>query len=158
MAYMSQEKKEIIRAELKKVIPSTWKWSLAVHHHSTIILTISAAPVDLFKIANKHKDWDGGYVQLNHYVLDKYFEGKLLETFKRIRVALDTGNWDKSDVMTDYFDVGHYVYIHIGNYKKPFQCTERNFQTATANFQRETEAQELARLKAQVARMEAEGL
>lgn len=47
MAYMSQEKKAKIAAKLKQVIPHDWKYSLAVHHHSTIILRISAAPVDL---------------------------------------------------------------------------------------------------------------
>ena len=47
MAYMSPERKAVIAAELKRVIPKGWKYSLAVHNHSTIVLNIVAAPVDL---------------------------------------------------------------------------------------------------------------
>jgi hypothetical protein len=142
MAFMNQEKKATIALELKKVIPSTWKWSLAVHHHSTLILTISAAPVDLFAIANKN-NWTDGYIQLNEYHLEHNFEGKLLDTFKRIKDAMNTGNWDKSDIQTDYFNVGHYVNIHIGKWNKPFQVLSGN-----------SDANELAALKAKLAQLE----
>jgi hypothetical protein len=143
MAYMNQEKKAVILAELKKVIPSTWKWSLAVHHHSTLILTISAAPIDLFKHMkpSEYRKPTDTYAQLNEYHLEHTFDGALLNTFQRIKDAMNMGNWDKSDIMTDYFDVGHYVHIHIGKWNKPFQVIE-------------TPAQELARLKAQVAAMQ----
>ena len=124
MAFMSQENKAKIAAELKKVMPADWKYSLSVRHHSTIVLTISAAPVDLIahmKMNSErgcnHKD----YVQVNEYYLDRQFTGELLETFLAIRKALNTDNYDRSDIQTDYFEVGHWVNINIGRWNKPFQ-------------------------------------
>jgi len=35
-------------------------------------------------------------------------------------VAMSTGNHDNSDIMTDYFDVGWYSNINIGQYHKPY--------------------------------------
>ena len=143
MAYMSQEKKSLIAAELKKVIPPTWKWSLSVVHHSTIRLTISAAPVDLIRehLPSEYIKPTDTYLQLNEYHLEYAYRGELLQTFEKIKEALNLGNWDKSDVMTDYFDVGHYVNLHIGRWDKPFQALE-------------TREAELDRLKAQLAAME----
>lgn len=131
MAWMSQEKKAQIAAELKKVMPRDWKYSLGVRHHSTIALTISAAPVDLMAIYNKRvaESWERRgdkhtpqtYAQVNKFHLDTQFSGELLETFQRIKVALNIGNHDRSDIQTDYFDVGWYVDIQIGRWDKPFR-------------------------------------
>lgn len=144
MAYMNQEKKATIAAELKKVIPASWKWSLSVRHHSAIRLCISAAPIDLIAehLPSPHLTGKETYLQLNEYHLEQAYKGELLETFKRIKDALNIGNWDKSDVMTDYFDVGHYVHLHIGQWDKPFKVLTNTLE------------QELARLKAQLAAME----
>lgn len=114
MAYVNQEKKGKIAAALKAVVPADWKYSLAVRHHSTIVMTIKKAPVDLY-LANRN------HVDINHYHLDTNFDGELLETLKKIIRALNTDNYDNSDSMTDYFDVGHYVDLNIGRWDKPFQ-------------------------------------
>jgi hypothetical protein len=113
MAYMNQERKAIIAAELKKVMPKDWKYSLAVRHHSTIVLTISEAPVDLASMLQGRA--------INQYWLQNQFSGELLETFTRIKDALNTGNHDRSDSQSDYFDVGWYVTIRVGAYKRPFR-------------------------------------
>jgi len=120
MAFLNQEKKAKIVVELKKVIPADWKYSLSVHH-SSITLRIMAAPIDLFAAHSGHSSWSNGYIQLNEFCLEGQFSGDLLEIFKKIRDAMNTGNWDKSDIMSDYFNVGHYAYIHIGRWDKPFQ-------------------------------------
>ena len=58
MAYIDQTKKAKIAANLKKVVPAGWKYSLAVRNHSTIVLTISAAPVNLIAelVSSEHRD------------------------------------------------------------------------------------------------------
>ena len=147
MAYMNQEQKAKIASELKKVMPADWKYSLSVHHHSTIVLTISAAPVDLIAQMKmnlergcNHKD----YVQVNHYHLDKQFAGELLETFRKIRQALNTDNYDRSDIQTDYFEVGHWVNINIGRWNKPFQVIDKQERQPTYD-----------ELKARLAQLEA---
>lgn len=113
MAWMNQEKKAKIAAELKKVVPKSWKYSLAVRNHSTLTMTIRSAPIDLA---------DGkDYVQVNEYWLDRQFSGDLLVQFVKIRNALNTGNYDHSDIQSDYFCVGHYINIQIGDWNKPFE-------------------------------------
>lgn len=113
MAYMNQEKKKVIAAELKKVIPSDWKYSLAVRHHSALVLTIRSAPIKI----------EGDYEDVNEFHPEHHFEGELLETFRKIIDAMNTGNFDLSDSMTDYFHVGHYIDIRLGSWDKPFIST-----------------------------------
>jgi hypothetical protein len=148
MAHMNQEKKARIAAALKLVIPKGWKYSLAVRNHSTIVLTISSAPVDILaeltgslmngyaknlfrnlwavsqRVCAAHNglklQHEREHVNLNVYYLDKAFDGELLATFKAINKALNLDNHDRSDSMTDYFDVGHYVEINVGAWNKAF--------------------------------------
>ena len=49
------------------------------------------------------------------------FSGEALDFMNEIWPVLMEGNWDNSDSMTDYFDVGWYCYIHIGNWNKPYE-------------------------------------
>lgn len=133
MAFMNQERKNKLAANLKAVMPNGWKYSLAVRNYSTIVLTIASAPVDLIGEMNRVLSEDPhrsasrepaeGNAMVNHYYLDKQFDGELLETFKKIDAALNDGNHDRSDIMSDYFDVGWYVDIRIGRWDKPFVFT-----------------------------------
>lgn len=130
MAYVDQNKKARIAAALKPVMPKDWKWSLAVQNHSTIVLTISQAPVDLLaeytRVGNERRRYgDSSHIRpdhadVNHYHLDGAFDGELLETFRKIVTALNTDNHNRSDSQTDYFDVGHYVKVQLGRWNKPF--------------------------------------
>jgi len=126
MAYMNQEKKTIIANLLKLVVPEGWKYSLAVQHHSGIVMTIYSAPIDLIDLV---QDMEGeyvkrGYLNLNTYWLDKAYSGELLEVFNKIHAALNHNNHNRSDSQSDYFDVGHHVYIDIGKWDKPFKVTK----------------------------------
>lgn len=125
MAYMNQEKKADIAAALKKVMPKDWKYSLRCDRYS-ITLTVSQAPVDLVKLnAGDRYEASRGHLQLNHYHLrSQCADSAVADTLEAIKAAMNTGNWDNSDVMTDYFDVGHYINIHVGKWNKPFICTE----------------------------------
>ncbi len=121
MAYMDQTKKAVIVAELKKVMPRTWKYSLRVMHNSTIIMTIISAPVDLVELC-KYENKRPGYIQLNEYYLERAYEdASVLEVLLAAKTALNNGNWDKSDISTDYFNVGHYVNMHIGSFDRHFE-------------------------------------
>lgn len=130
MAHMNQEKKALIAAALKKVVPAGWKYSLAVRHHSTIVMTISAAPVDLIAEMNavleadpyrsEHRCSYTTYADVNQYHSDRQFSASS-EVIEKILAALNTGNHDRSDLQTDYFDVGWYVDLNIGRWDKPFQ-------------------------------------
>ena len=120
MAYMNQEKKRVIAINLKKILPKGWKVSLGVRNHSTICCTIKSAPVNL--LANfEERQIRENHVTVNHYYLENSFEGQTLETMKQINEALNTDNFNHSDIQTDYFHVGHYVDLQIGAWNKPFE-------------------------------------
>lgn len=133
MAYMSQQKKKEIAVELKKVMPCGWKYSLGVDHHSTLVLTISQAPVDLVAEYAAHAIRRGKTINAaeiyanaksiscNPYWFEDQFEGERLDQMLAIRSAMNSGNHDRSDISTDYFDVGWYIDINFGRGDKPFR-------------------------------------
>ncbi|MBU2843545.1 hypothetical protein [Acidithiobacillus thiooxidans] len=120
MAHMTKEHKARIAAELKKFMPKNWKYSLAIRHHAEIVMTIQSAPIDILAAAGKP---DAKEMSLTRYFrASELFKSnpELAELFQKIRDALDLDNHDRSDLMTDYFDVGHYLTINIGKWNKPF--------------------------------------
>ena len=134
MAYMNQDKKAKIAAQLKTFMPKDWKWSLSVEHHSAIILTIASAPIDL--IAENRRVFestrpmnafngprDSTHIDVNLHYLEREFDGELLLLFQKMKEALNIDNWDRSDIQSDYFDVGHYSRLKIGRWDKPFNFT-----------------------------------
>lgn len=130
MAYMSQEKKKTIAENLKKVMPKGWKYSLAVRHHSTLVLTISECPIDLIaeytaRAKSRKPDtyWTGDekHITVNPYWIDDQFEGTRLEQMKSIFAVMNDGNHDRSDIQSDYFDVGWYSEICFGRWNRPFK-------------------------------------
>lgn len=133
MAYMDQAKKAKIVSKLKEVIPAGWKYSVGVRHHSTLVFTLKQAPLDLLghvretlkgKFYDPSNSLNEGYLGLhNNSEFEKYFSGEVLCTFNKIWEALNEGNHDNSDPMTDYFDVGWYVDASIGRWDDPFLDT-----------------------------------
>lgn len=125
MAYMDQERKAKLAANLKQVVPAGWKYSLAVRNHSTIVMNISAAPVNLiaaFKPSEYFNPKTATHADVNPYHYEKHFADETVsEVFSKIFTALNDGNHDRSDIQTDYFDVGWYVDVNIGRWNKPFQ-------------------------------------
>lgn len=127
MAYVDQAKKQKIAAALKLVVPTGWKYSLAVDNHSTIVMTVAAAPFDLLG-AFKASDWfnpkTATHLSVNPYHFRAHIEDEsVADAIAAILAALNTDNHDNSDLMTDYFDVGHYVTLQLGRWNKPFLCT-----------------------------------
>lgn len=140
MAYMSQEKKQEINASLKKVMPKSWNWSLSVSHHSTIVLTIQSAPVDLCtewqENVNRRRMQENdqclnrpSYVQVNPYYPENQFD-ESLPVIEAALACLYEGHWDHSDSQTDYFHCAWYVNVNLGRWNKPFQYLEPLQQAA----------------------------
>lgn len=121
MAYATKALKEKIAAELKKVVPSDWKYSLAGANSSTITLTVKSANTDLIK-RYLGEEFDGQeYYNLNHYWYEQHCQdAELKAVLEKIIAALNTDNYDHSDIMTDYFCVGHYISVNFGRWDKPF--------------------------------------
>lgn len=125
MAYVDQAKKQRIAAALKLAMPQGWKYSLAVQHHSTCVLTISAAPVDILSALSRTSSSDtASWARINPYHYQRQIQDpELVQLFDRIIAAMNTDNYDRSDLQTDYFDCGHYITVNIGRWDRPFKFT-----------------------------------
>ena len=134
MAYMSQERKEQIRQKLAPVLAKyQLNASLSVRHHSTIVLTIYSGAVDFITNYNEtmksingiQRGESNGYIDVNTSWYKEHFSAEPLEAITEIMEALNFGNHDRSDIQSDYFDVGWYTDVHIGSYKHNYLLREK---------------------------------
>lgn len=137
MAYMNQEKKKLIVEHIKPILKAyKMKGTLSIRNHSTIVLTLSEGKLELLRnycatyeprhnlLSNGQSLGEIGYLRVNPYYLREYHSGVCLEFLEKITAAMNIGNHDRSDIMTDYFDVGWYVDINIGTYKKTYKVLD----------------------------------
>ena len=136
MAYMNQERKAVIKANLDKALKGTGvKYSLKCSNLS-ITCTIKSAPVDFIANSNETCGADfyqtsrgfqtntSGYDQVNHYHYRDHYSGKAKELMTKIVTAIYSGDYyDRSDAMSDYFDTAYYAHINVGKWDKPFVVT-----------------------------------
>lgn len=131
MAYMSQERKSQIAPWVKRALKKHGvKGTLAVRNHSTLVLNIKAGKIDFIQNYNETvgKTPRGfGYgspakdhIDVNPYWYHEHFSGKAKAFLTDIMAAMNNGNHNNSDASIDYFDVGWYVDVNIGNWNKPY--------------------------------------
>ncbi len=115
MAYMSQEKKASLAPAIKAILKKYGlNGTLSVDHHSTLVLTIKSGAIDFCE----GRDTD--HIQINVYHIDRHYTGTAQEALSKLRDAMNVGNHDKSDLMSDYHDVGWYVSINVGRWNVPY--------------------------------------
>lgn len=133
MAYMSQEKKAALAPRIKAVLKKYGvKGSLAVRGHSTLVLNLKSGKIDFignsnrvcgenhYQVSRGFKPNTTGYDQVNPYWYQDHYDGKAKAFLKEVLAVMNDGNHDRSDIQTDYFDVGWYVDINIGKWNKPY--------------------------------------
>lgn len=130
MAYMSQEKKQQLAPAIKKVLAKyNMKGTLGVNHSSTLVLNIKSGPLDIVgqynaRGAKRAELYGDKWHSVDHCDVHtndaKEYTGQESEFIKEIVAVMNVGNWDNSDIQTDYFDVGWYTTIHVGNWDKPY--------------------------------------
>lgn len=119
MAYINQERKKALAPAINKLLKSHGlKGSLSIQNYSTLVLTIHSGNIDF---AGGRDDFDGQCI--NPFYLHDHFDGEVLDLMKKLRDAMNVGNYDKSDSQTDYFDVGWYIRMQIGKWNKPYVLT-----------------------------------
>jgi hypothetical protein len=129
MAYMNQDKKKVIKANLDKVLkPLGIKYSLRVENHMAINCTIKSGSVDFignFKAKNGGKfalTTDKGYIQVNQFWFHDHFDDESKEIIGSVVDALKSADYyDRSDAQVDYFDTAYYMHLNIGNWDKPYK-------------------------------------
>ena len=137
MAYMNQDRKKAIAPAVKALLAKYGvKATLGVNNYSTLVLNIKEGALDFIGQANadnkKSAEWNGrpfyevkGYYDVNPYYAHESGDKKIGQFFKEL-VAVMNGkgssisNHNNSDIQTDYFDVGWYLNISIGQYNKPY--------------------------------------
>jgi len=117
MAYMTQENKKELTPAIKAVLKKYgMKGSIAVRNYSTLVVNVKEGRLALQS--------DKSYDSPNVYGLDRHYSGEMLNFLTELRKAMNNGNHDNSDIQTDYFDVGWYITINLGNWNRPYVCTE----------------------------------
>lgn len=111
MAYFSKEMKAAIAPKIASLLKEYgMKGSLAIENYSTVVLNLRSGPIDFGR----------EYTQVNVYHVDRFYSGKAKEFLLKAVEILNTGNYDNSDIMSDYHDVGHYISINVGRWDKPY--------------------------------------
>ena len=129
MAYVSQDLKKKLSPEIKSVLAKYgMKGSIAVRHHSTLVINIKSGNLDLIGDFNKdnQKNHASGYLDVNVYHLDFYGRNnkKINDFYNELLTAAKGDEWfDKSDIMTDYFHTAYYIDINVGKWDKPYIFT-----------------------------------
>jgi len=133
MAYMNQEQKSVIKANLDKILkPLGIKYSLSVQHHSTILCTLRSGPIDFFGDctagASHARDY---YLQCNLYHIENNYKNPSKDILLAIKDALQSANYfDHSDSQTDYFHCAYYYYCNVGAWDKPYVLTNNDLKVA----------------------------
>jgi hypothetical protein len=133
MAYMSQERKSEIAPKVKSILNKYGiKGSLSVRHHSTLSLTLKSGKIDFiansnrvcgndfYQVAKGFKPNTSNYDSINPYWFHEHYDGDAKAFLTEVMEAMNGGNWDKSDIQSDYFNVGWYVEVQIGKWNKPY--------------------------------------
>ncbi|MBF84561.1 MAG: hypothetical protein CL489_08815 [Acidobacteria bacterium] len=122
MAYVSKELKSKLVAKLKPLmkeygVRATYK----VLNHSKLDINIRSGK--LFKIANEDSMSVYGIgSEPSKGIIESFgSDSKEIELLKKIFDIINEENYDNSDAMTDYFDVGFYWEINIGTWDKPYK-------------------------------------
>jgi len=121
MAYMNQDKKAKIAPAIKAILKKyDVKASLAVRNHMTLVLNVKQGPIDFVNDFGNPEDAAKYGIQVNPYHYKSHFTGKSVKFLEEVITAMNVGNHDRSDIQSDYFDVGWYVDVNIGRWNKPY--------------------------------------
>ena len=120
---MNQEKKKTLAPKIKQALKKhNMKGTLSVDNYSTLRLTLQSGPIDFNYIGQ-----DGRTIRnINEYWYQDHFKDnpEALAFLSEVIPAMNNGNHDNSDIMTDYFDVCWYVSVNLGRWDKPYIVSE----------------------------------
>ena len=118
MAYVSQADKKALAPAIKAVLNKYgMKGSIAVRHHSTLVVTVKSGAVDVSEYMR-----GDAYIDVNPYWIDQHYTGIQRNFLNELLEAMKGPNYfNNDDIMTDYFSRSHYTDITIGTaWNKPY--------------------------------------
>jgi hypothetical protein len=122
MAYMNQDKKARIAAQVKPILKKYGvKGSLSVRNHMTIVLTITEGKIDFAKDYGADSKFG---IQVNPYWYQEHFTGRAKEFLSEVIPAMYSADYyDNSDAQIDFFDCAYYIDVNIGKWNKPYKVS-----------------------------------
>ena len=138
MAYISQEKKKELAPAIKAVLKKYgMKGTIGINHHSSLVVNLKEGVLDLLGDAQKHNDKVaeqrgqqsypvGDHLQVNTYYADEWATDEKISNFyeELIGAMKGTGWYNKSDAMSDYFDIAYYLDVNVGKWDKGYVLKE----------------------------------
>jgi hypothetical protein len=107
---------------------SDMKWSVS-KKDSTIFINLMEAPSVPIREGEYMEDFvSNGYtIDINPYYISDtlVLTDEYRKVFEDVKAFSDSYNWDKSDPMTDYFNVNFYLNLRVGKQDKPFKVVQR---------------------------------
>jgi hypothetical protein len=130
MAYIDQHKKASMAPRIREILSRYGvKGSIALRNHSTLVLNVKSGDVDF--AAQRNPNPDGSALkditcgsQINPYWYQTQFTDTALAFLQELIPAMNDGNHDRSDVQSDYFDIGWYISINLGSWDKAYVLTK----------------------------------
>lgn len=134
MAYINQDDKKRLTPGIKAVLNKYgMKGSLSISNKMKLVCKLKSGKLDI--IGNVFKTFeergelsrlnpDVKAFDVNHYRISDMFTGEVKDFLLELRNAMMVGNHDNSDAQTDYFDVGWYIGIIVGDYTDGYILTE----------------------------------
>jgi len=138
MAYISQKEKKELTPKIKEVLKKYgMKGTIAIGHHSTLVVNLKSGRLDLIGCARKHISQEnisrgfaavddiGGSHQINPYWCVTWAkevgEYEIANFYEELILAMKGDKWyDRSDIQTDYFDTAYYIEINAGQWNKDY--------------------------------------
>tara|TARA_R110000765_G_scaffold131250_1_gene229740 strand:+ start:223 stop:651 length:429 start_codon:yes stop_codon:yes gene_type:complete len=140
MAYINAAETKAIRKELKEKFPNH-KFSVKIGAGN---LSVSVSVVEGPAFLQEEAQWNhveekfvapdlnkdhtsiNEYWLENHYPKNAKFFKEVVDIIKTAPFKAGVGDlwFDKSDMMTDYAHIAYYIYLHVGQWNKPFQIKE----------------------------------
>ena len=138
MAYVSQELKSKLSPKIKAICKKHGvKASIAVRHHSTLVLNVKSGKIDFIEnyiktdadkvAANKMSADTIAHIRknqsldVNTYWAHEHYSGKAKQFLTEMISAMKGPDFfDHTDAQADYFHVSHYIDINIGKWDKPY--------------------------------------
>jgi hypothetical protein len=135
MAYFDQARKAERAPAIKTILKKyNVTGSLAVRNNAVFVLNIKMGAIDFIGNLNETVGADPyqvdrgftpakKYLSVNPYHYENHFSGIALAFMQEVFAAMNTGNHDRSDIQTDYFDVGWYIDVNVGLWNKDYILT-----------------------------------
>jgi hypothetical protein len=134
MAHFSQARKAQLAPAIKAICKKYGvKATMSVRNHMTFAVTITQGEIDFIGNFNQTVSATPRYmadplgyrpvekyIDVNPYWFQDHFTGEAKAFLTELLAAMNVGNHDRSDIQTDYFDVGWYVDVNIGRWDKPY--------------------------------------